>query len=128
MGKAHEALFQLRNPLTFAAGSELTITMVQRFGGEHTIGKFRVMVTTSKPPLSLGGPPAKLAPLLAIEPAKRTPEQKATLETAFRAQDKELARLRGEVANYPMPVDRRHPGVQDLAWALINSKAFQFNH
>jgi hypothetical protein len=127
-GKAQEALFQLRDPLKFVGGSELTVTMVQRFGGQHTIGKFRLMATTSKPPLSLGGPPAHLAPLLAVEPAQRNPEQKKKLEEAYRAQDAELGRLRGEIASYPMPVDRRHPGLQDLAWALINSKAFQFNH
>jgi hypothetical protein len=27
-----------------------------------------------------------------------------------------------------MPVDKRLPGAQDLAWAFINAKAFQFNH
>ncbi len=128
LGKSHEAIFALRDPLTFASGSELTLTLVQRYGGRHTIGKFRLMVTTTKQPFSLKGPPAHLAPLLAIEPDKRTGEQKAALENAFRAQDVELARLRKEVADFPAPVDRRHPGVQDLAWALINSKAFQFNH
>ncbi len=127
-GKSHEAMFQLREPLGFANGTELTIQMVQRFGQQHTLGKFRVMVTTTPGPLSLTGPPPQLAAILATEPAQRTPEQKAALEAAFRAQDPELARLRGEVASFAMPVDRRHPGVQDLAWALINSKAFQFNH
>jgi hypothetical protein len=128
LGRSHEAMFQLRTPLTFPEGAKLTLTMVQRFGERHTLGKFRVMVSTTKPPMSLAGPPAQIAAILATEPARRTAEQKAALEAAFRAQDGELARLRGEVASYPTPIDRRHPGVQDLAWALINSKAFQFNH
>jgi hypothetical protein len=127
-GKAQEAMFELRNPIAYAKGAELTFTLDQRFGGSHTIGKFRLSYTTTRPPLSLMGPPAHLAPFLAIEPAKRTPQQKAVLEAAYRAQDGELARLRDEVARHAMPVDRRHPGAQDLVWALINSKAFQFNH
>lgn len=128
VGRNHEAMFLTRQPIGFDKGTELTITMLQRFGGQHTLGKFRIMVTTTKPPISLTGPPANLAAILAIEADKRTAEQKATLESAYRAQDAELARLKAEVASFGMPVDKRHPGVQDLAWALINTKAFQFNH
>ena len=46
----------------------------------------------------------------------------------YRSQDAELAQLRLLVADHPMPVDKRLPGAQDLAWAFINAKAFQFNH
>ena len=84
-------------------------------------------MTTSKT-LSLKGPPAAIAKLLGIEPAKRTPQQKTELTNYYRSLDPELARLRQLVAEHPMPVDKRLPGVQDLAWAFINSKAFQFNH
>ncbi len=127
-GKATEALFQLRKPLTYAKGARITVLMDQRFGTNHVIGKFRISVTGTPGNLALNGPPAALAGILAVEPAKRTAQQKATLEAAFRAQDVELQRLVAEAARAYEPVDRRHPGVQDLVWALINSKAFQFNH
>ena len=127
-GQPTEAMYELLTPITHAKGTTLTFALDQRFGGSHTIGKFRLSVSTTKPPLSLTGPPAPLAPILAVAPAQRTPAQKAALEAAYRAQDTELARLRQEANLNPVPVDARQPGVQDLAWALINSKAFQFNH
>jgi hypothetical protein len=128
-GKSQSALFEVVSPIAFAKGAELTVRLEQRFAGkQHNVGKFRLWVTASKPPLSLNGPPAAIAPILAVEPGKRTAQQKAQLEAFYRGQDAELARLKQEVADYPMPVDRRHPGAQDLVWALINSKAFPFNH
>ena len=73
------------------------------------------------------GPPPHLAEALKVAPAKRTPQQKALLTNAFRAQDAELARLAGQIAEHPMPVDRRHPGA-GFDVGVINSKSFQFNH
>jgi hypothetical protein len=130
LGKAHTAVFELRGPVGFSKGTVLTIRMDQRYkpSMQHNIGKFRLSFTTTKPPLSLTGPPVQLAAALAVEAAQRTPQQKALLAGAYQAQDAELARLRGETVRYAMPVDKRQPGAQDLVWALINSKALQFNH
>ena len=103
--------------------------MDQKFPGkQHNLGKFRLSVTTAKAPISLTGPPAALAAIFNTPPDKRTPQQKAELTRAFRATDAEYNRLVQQVAEFPVPVDRRHPGAQDLVWALLNSKAFQFNH
>jgi len=127
-GKPQEAFFPFRQPVQFPNGAVFTVTLDQRYGSGHTIGKLRLSLTATQGQLSLAGPPAHLAPILEVEPAKRTPEQLKALENAYRAQDAQLRELQTAVASYGMPVDRRHPGVQDLAWALINSKAFQFNH
>jgi hypothetical protein len=129
LGKPHTAVFEVKDPIAFANGSELSITMIQKFTGkEHNLGKFRISVTTSKAPIQLNGPPAPIATILNVESDKRTPEQKAEMTRQFRAQDKEENRLAQRLAELAVPVDKRHPGAQDLVWALVNSKAFQFNH
>ncbi|MEI6399521.1 MAG: hypothetical protein WCO71_12195, partial [Pseudomonadota bacterium] len=64
-----------------------------------------------------------------LDPAKRNPQQVIRLRDYHRGLDADLARLNREAAETSkLPADERLPGAQDLMWALINSKAFQFNH
>jgi hypothetical protein len=129
VGKSHVAVFETKEPLTLEEGKVLNITLDQQYVDKlHNIGKFRLSATTAKPPVSFAGPPEAVAQVLAIEPEKRTDAQKAEVARFYRTLDPELARLNRELAEHPLPPDKRLLGVQDYAWALINSPAFLFNH
>jgi Protein of unknown function (DUF1553)/Protein of unknown function (DUF1549) len=127
--KPHTAVFELQNKIGTNEGTTLTVTMQQTHGGQHTIGKFRISVTTTRPPILLKGTvPPDIALVLDIPKDKRTPEQHTAVANHVRANDPEFARLRRSLDEYPVPPSARVLGAQDLAWALMNSPAFLFNH
>jgi hypothetical protein len=104
--------------------------MEQRFAGkDHNIGRFRLAVTSAKPPIPLTvGLPEGVLKALAAEPEERTDAQRAELANYYRSIDPELGRLNLELTEYGPPGEPRLIGAQDLAWALLNSPAFLFNH
>jgi hypothetical protein len=128
-GRPHTAVFETKTPVGTVSGTTLTFTLDHTFAGKlHNIGRFRLSVTTAKPPVRLNSLPDAINQIVAVAPEKRTEQQKAALANYYRSTDKELVRLQQAVAGHIVPVDARAIGAQDLAWALLNSPAFLFNH
>lgn len=127
-GKANSAYFQIQNPALFKKKGTLVLTLTQNFGMQHSIGKFRLSYTKTEGQVQPFGADGEIAKTLQTEPSKRNPQQLQVLLQAFRAQDVELQRLQAQINSMSKPIDKRQIGLQDLVWALLNSKAFQFNH
>jgi hypothetical protein len=130
MGENRTAVFELSEPLSIEGGTRLSFTLDQQYpDGKHSIGRFRLSVTDSPQPLSLDGPPSNIAAILALPAEQRGDQQRQELVGYFRQSDakyqqlKQAADMAADQAEH-----RRRTGVQDLAWALINSPAFLFNH
>jgi hypothetical protein len=128
-GKSHVALFETKEPLNFAGETHLQFVLEQMYAGKlHNLGRFRLSATTAPNPVLTDGLPDEIVKALQTPADKRSTQQKAALANYYRAQDSELRRLQQALAQMPKPGDKRLLGAQDLAWALMNSPAFLFNH
>ena len=78
-GKTHTAVFEMSPPVALPDGALLTFTLEQLYPGkDHNIGRFRLSVTSAKPPIRLTvGLPENVIKILAVEPAQRSEAQKA---------------------------------------------------
>ena len=127
IGNTQSALFEVKEAIKNESGTTFTVTFSMQFGQKHTIGKFRLSATNDVQPKLADGVPANLRALLAVPAAQRTDAQKTELLNTHRSRDAEYLRLAGTVV-LPPPADKRVTGAQDLAWALINTEGFLFNH
>ncbi|WP_425619429.1 DUF1549 and DUF1553 domain-containing protein [Anatilimnocola sp. NA78] len=128
-GQDHVAIFETKANTGSEGGTILSFSLSQQYmDGQHLLGKFRLSVTNSPRPISGGKLPDAIAAIIATPKDKRTAEQNSQLTTHVLGQDGELARLKNAVVQAEETTrNARLIGVQDLAWALINSPAFLFN-
>lgn len=168
VGKNQTAIFEIGEAIGHGGGTILRFTLKQPFDDLHTLGKFRLSVTTKKGPLPFALPePVKKA--LTVAKDQRDKAQQETIATYYRDNDPGLESLDQKLAaaRKPIPADpglvqrrdhlanleklpavdplhqrlrhdlalstqqlsqKRLTGAQDLAWALINTPAFLFNH
>ncbi len=87
VGQPHAAIFETAENLTLEEGATLTIQMLQNHdAAEHTIGRFRLAVTTApRPVLITNLAPPQIAAILAIPAAERTEAQLAEVSTHYRS-------------------------------------------
>ena len=125
----HMAIFELAADTGGEGGTRLSFDLVQQFpDGAHTLGRFRLSVTNSPRPVGMNKLPADVVEALAVAADKRSDEQKAKLASHYQALDSKYQRLKSELQTAEEQLkNRRLVGVQDLAWALINSPGFLFN-
>jgi hypothetical protein len=79
VGKPHEAVFELAEPIACNAETEITFALEQLHGGGHLIGRFRLSLTDAAPPVKLAVVPPNLRAILATPASKRTEQQSREL-------------------------------------------------
>ena len=75
VGLAHQAILELKSSLISVDRQRITIVLKQRHGGGHLIGRLRLSVTDTAPPVSLSLLPEDIATILAVPPPSRSREQ-----------------------------------------------------
>jgi hypothetical protein len=127
-GKTHVAAFDGKTKVGDPKTGVLKVEMIQKFAGKlHTVGKFRLAVSTQAPPVPFQAVPDNILKILDKAPEQRSKGEQDTLTAYYRGLDPELARLQRSVAELTVPANARTMAAQDIAWALMNTPAFLFN-
>jgi hypothetical protein len=116
-GQNHTAVFETKDN-TGSGPGRFTVWLDQEYqDNQHTLGRFRISVTTAPRPVTLQGLPQTVTDLLAVAADQRTDAQKAELLKFYRSQDSELKTREQALAaaKQPRPID---PKLQQLRDAL----------
>ena len=115
LGQDHWAVFETKEDVDIEGGAVLKFTLDQQYTDRmHSIGKFRILVTTAQRPLK-AGLPAEVVTILKVEEDQRTPAQQATLRQHYLRQDAEYAKRQSAVdeAKKPLPIDPKLKELED---------------
>lgn len=115
-GADHTAMFFLQQPLGHEGGTQLTFLLHHNFqSGEHSLGKFRLSVTTASNPALQDKLPENVTTALAVAADQRNDEQKKTIMEFFHSIDAEGKQLEEALteAKEPRPVDPKLQTLRD---------------
>lgn len=80
IGKSHQAVFELKQPLAGEGGAVLTFSLAQLHGGGHLIGHLRLSATGAEKPVAAAPSlPEAVERALALPAAERSDEQQAEI-------------------------------------------------
>jgi hypothetical protein len=126
-GQDNVATFELRGKVGYPSGTRLIVELDQTYDEKHQLGRFRISLSGNQPPIGWRTQeyPVDVASILRLSPDDRSERQQQVLVEYHRSLDSELMAVRAAIDLVANP---RLVGLQDLAWALINTPAFLFNH
>ncbi len=93
LNQNRKAVFETKEDVGAASGTLLTFTLQQKFGQEHTLGRFRLSATTAARPLEADPVPSQVREMLSVPPGQRTPEQARAIFSVFRLTDPKCAKV-----------------------------------
>lgn len=100
----HAAVFEVQPDPELPADTEFVLHLRQRYGEQHTMGRFRLTVTASDRPLFAEKLPANIEAVLAVPESDRTEEQRSLVRDYVERTDGRIAQLKAnvdELRNYP---------------------------
>ncbi|MDA0840462.1 MAG: PSD1 and planctomycete cytochrome C domain-containing protein [Planctomycetota bacterium] len=102
MGKPHTAVFETVEDTGFKNGARLSFKFAFNYGGQHTLGKFRISAINAPRPVRYGETklPPNIASILQETEAKRTDAQKADLANYYKGIDAGLNHIRGPLLDH----------------------------
>ena len=99
-GQAHEAVFVFAEPVTIGKATEISVKLVQNYGEQQTIGRFRLSALTTPTPLTV---PAPLRQVLAKPADQRKAEDTAALLAHFERLDAKTWSVVAELTAFDKP-------------------------
>jgi hypothetical protein len=98
VGKTHQAVFELKEPIEVTAETRLAVLLEQNHGGGHLIGRVRLSSTDAPPPVRLNSWPESFATILAMPASRRSEAQRIELAAHYLKD-----RIARELAAMPKP-------------------------
>jgi hypothetical protein len=129
VGKNQTAIFSIADPVQLEGGSILRFTLKQPYDDTHTLGKFRLSVTTQKGPLPFALP-GDVKEALAVQKDQRNKAQLDAITKYFRENDSTLKGLDQKLAEArkPLPIDPKLVELRGLLTALEKKPSVDPRH